>query len=136
MPRVLSVGQCGIDHATISRQLNRDFGADVVGAATFEEAVDTLRRSAFDLVLVNRVTDRDGSEGLSLIRRLKADPQLGRLPLMLVSNYPEAQEQAEAAGALPGFGKAEIGSPRTRDRIRAALAPAGDEVPAADGPAS
>jgi hypothetical protein len=40
---------------------------------------------------------------------------------MLVSNYPDAQAAAVAAGALPGFGKREIGQPRVAQLIREAL---------------
>jgi two-component system chemotaxis response regulator CheY len=122
MPRVLSVGQCGFDHGTIARRLLKDFGAEVVGAATFEEAVACLRRGGFDLVLVNRITDRDGAPGAELIHTLKADAELGTVPVMLVSNYPEAQDQAASLGALPGFGKSEIGSPQARERLAAVLA--------------
>jgi hypothetical protein len=40
---------------------------------------------------------------------------------MLVSNYAEAQAAAVAAGAVPGFGKREIGQPRVAQLIREAL---------------
>jgi hypothetical protein len=40
---------------------------------------------------------------------------------MLVSNYPDAQAAAVAAGALPGFGKRELGSARIPELIRSAL---------------
>lgn len=121
MPRVLSVGQCGFDHGMIARQLLRGFGAEVVGAKTFPDAVAALRGGRFDLVLVNRVSDRDGSEGVDLIRTLKSDPALAAVPVMLVSNYPDAQQEAEALGALPGFGKAEIASAKATERLREIL---------------
>ncbi len=41
--------------------------------------------------------------------------------MMLVSNYPDAQAAAVANGALPGFGKREIGSPRVIELIKGAL---------------
>ena len=37
-----------------------------------------------------------------------------------ISNYPEAQAEAVAAGALPGFGKAELHDPRTAELLRSA----------------
>lgn len=122
MPRVLNVGQCSYDHGSIARQLKKTFGAEVVGASSFPEAVAALRGGGYDLVLVNRVTDRDGSPGLDLIRTVKADPALAGVPVMLVSNYPEAQRQAEGLGALPGFGKAELASARSLERLSAVLA--------------
>ena len=129
MSRVLSVGQCGYDHGTIARQLVRVFGADVVGAATFGEAIESLRGGQFDLVLVNRVSDADGSSGLDLIRTLKADPELAGVPVMLVSDYPDAQGQAEALGALPGFGKSEISKERAQTRVRSILGDRPTEAP-------
>ncbi|HWE36163.1 MAG TPA: hypothetical protein VG406_06290 [Isosphaeraceae bacterium] len=122
-PIVLSVGQCAFDHASISRALSRGFGARVEGADTAAEAIARIRGRAErpDLVLVNRVGDRDGAPGLDLIRALKADPDLAPLPVMLVSNFAHAQDEAVALGAVPGFGKAELGSPSVLDRLRAAL---------------
>jgi two-component system chemotaxis response regulator CheY len=123
MPHVLSVGQCGYDHASIARSLRQAFGAVVVAADTFAEAIRTLRAGSFALVLVNRVSDARGELGLELIRTLEADPELARIPVMLVSNFPDAQEQAQALGALAGFGKADMHSPAAMKRIEAALAP-------------
>ena len=119
MPRVLSVGQCGFDSVAIGRQLQKTFRAEVVGASTFPEALRVLSAQAFDLVLVNRVTDSDGTLGLDFIRTLKSSPDHDRLAVMLVSNYRDAQEQAEALGALPGFGKSELASEQAESRLRA-----------------
>ena len=41
--------------------------------------------------------------------------------MMLVSDKPDAQAEAVAKGALPGFGKAGLRHPETAQRIRAAL---------------
>ncbi len=124
MPRILDVGQCGLDHGSISRHLTRAYHAEVADASTAAEALKTLRAGKFDLVLVNRLLDRDGSPGLDLIRALKADPDLADLPVMLVSNYPEAQREAQSLGALPGFGKADLRSP-TIPALQVALAAPG-----------
>lgn len=109
--RVLSVGQCGFDHGLISQHLGRSLGTEVIGARTHREALEILRdRGPFRLVLVNRIGDSDGARGVDLIRSLKADPELADLPVMLVSNYPEAQDEAVEAGALEGFGKSDLGT--------------------------
>ena len=107
-PRILSVGQCSFDHASISRHLGKSYGAEVAGADTIGGALVTLRAGEFDLVLVNRVFDGDGTPGVDLIRAIKADPDLADIPVMLVSNYQDAQAEATALGALPGFGKADL----------------------------
>ena len=109
-PRILDVGQCGLDHGNLARFLSNSYGAEVALADTKGQAMATLRTGEFDLVLVNRVLDLDGSSGLDVIRAIKADPDISHVPVMLVSNYPEAQAEARTLGALPGFGKAELRS--------------------------
>jgi two-component system chemotaxis response regulator CheY len=123
IPSVLSVGQCGFDHNRIARHFENAFGARVRGVSTFVEALDALRRERYDLVLVNRVNDSDEAPGLDLIRSVKGDSTLAAVPVMLVSNYPEAQQEAEALGALPGFGKSELTAASTRARLEAILGP-------------
>jgi two-component system chemotaxis response regulator CheY len=119
--RVLSVGQCGMDQGRIASVLRTGFGAEVVGADTEAEALRLLRGGSFDLVLVNRVFDADGGSGIDFIRQVKGDEELKVTPVMLVSNYADAQEQAVAAGAQPGFGKAALGSEQTAELLRGYL---------------
>ena len=119
--RVLSIGQCCADHGAISRTLGRHFNAEVVSADNLPEALARLRQEAFDLVLVNRVLDANGSSGLDVVKQLKAEESLSHLPVMLVSNYEEAQRQAVDLGALPGFGKAALGQPHMLARLKPLL---------------
>ena len=120
-PRILSVGQCAFDHASLAGMLSRSFDAEVARADTAGQALDALRSAPYDLVLVNRVGDADGAPGLDLIRALKGDPALASVPVMLVSNYADAQAEAVSLGALPGFGKSELGAARTREKLARAL---------------
>jgi len=119
--RVLSVGQCGFDHGGISHAFRQAFGAEVTAAATGARALELLGQETFALVLVNRVFDADGDSGVDLIRRIKADEKLRTTPVMLVSNYADAQAEATAAGAEPGFGKGELGRPGMLERVRTLL---------------
>jgi two-component system chemotaxis response regulator CheY len=119
--QVLSLGQCGADHYSISRLLSGEFGAEVTAASTSEEALAKLRQGDFALVLVNRVLDYDGGSGLDFIARLKSEERLRSLPVMLVSNYPEAQDEAVQKGAELGFGKAQLSAGETIGRLRAFL---------------
>src|SRR5436309_7219217 len=119
--RVLSLGQCGADHGSISGVLRDQFRAEVTAARTLEDALAKLRQGGFDLVLVNRVLDYDGRSGFDFIDRMKRDEQLRGVPVMLVSNFEDAQEEAVARGALPGFGKAALRQPETLERLGAAL---------------
>lgn len=108
-PRVLSVGQCGADQLRLSSELESRFGAETEAADSVAAALELLRRGGFKLALANRIFDGVGERGLDFIRRVKADPALKDLPVMLVSNYPDAQAAAVAAGAAPGFGKDALG---------------------------
>jgi CheY-like chemotaxis protein len=120
--RILSVGQCAADHGSISRTFQRAFDAEVVGVDTNVEALDKLHREAFALVLVNRVFDADGASGLDFIKLVKNDETLTQTPVMLVSNYAEAQKQAVEVGATAGFGKAELGAVQMIERVKGVLA--------------
>ena len=119
--RVLSVGQCCADHGAITRTIQGHFDATVVPADDLAEARAQLREGAFDLVLVNRILDADGSSGLDVVKQLKADEASRDLPVMLVSNYEESQQQAVQAGAVRGFGKGALGQPQTIARLRTYL---------------
>lgn len=121
MPRVLSVGNCGADEMSLRQYFARQFAAEFVAVDDGRAALEDLRRTGADLVVVNRLMDLTGDSGLDVIAAIKADAALAGVPVMLISNYPDWQARAEAAGALPGFGKAQLGSAETAARIVAAL---------------
>jgi two-component system chemotaxis response regulator CheY len=116
--RVLSLGQCGADHANLSGNIERHFDAAVVPVATAEEALAELRQDTFALILVNRILDADGSSGLEFVKRMKQEQSLRDVPIMLVSNLEDAQREAIGAGAMPGFGKAALGQPQMFGRLK------------------
>ncbi len=121
MLRVLSVGNCVADEGLLRRFFAQNFRAELAAVDDGAAALEALRREKFDLVLVNRLLDINGDSGLDVIGALKADAALAATPVMLLSNFPEWQTRAEALGALPGFGKAELTSAKTRERLTAAL---------------
>jgi len=112
-----------MDHGSISRFLQREFGAKVIAASDREEIEQHIQSAPCDLVLVNRILDGDGTTGLDLIREWTSSPDLAEIPIMLVSNYPDAQQSAESLGALPGFGKASLTAAATRAKLAAVLGP-------------
>ncbi|MEY3172554.1 MAG: hypothetical protein RLZZ436_467 [Planctomycetota bacterium] len=118
---VLSIGQCRPDSAAIQYYLQSTFGSAVVTADTAAAALQLLHTRSFDLVLINRVLDADGSSGMEILKNIRLNEAWDTLPVMLVSNYPEWQQAAVAAGAVPGFGKAELNRVETRDRLAAIL---------------
>lgn len=115
--RVLDVGNCGVDHGAIRSLLTSAFAAEVLQAHGSGDALEMLARGPFDLVLVNRKLDSDYSDGLEVIRQIKADPRVAAVPCMLITNYPDHQEEAVAAGAEYGFGKKELNTPQTHARL-------------------
>jgi two-component system, chemotaxis family, chemotaxis protein CheY len=119
--RVLSIGQCRMDHGSIAGMLERHFAAETVAADGLADGVDELRCGAFDLVLVNRRLDSDGGDGLEVIRGIKSERALAATPVMLVTNFPEFQAQAIALGAEPGFGKSSINAAQTKERLASFL---------------
>lgn len=116
--KVLNVGQCGFDGPAIAKALKGEFGCMVVDAESVDEAAGVLDTQDFDLVLVNRIFDATGEEGVELIKRAGES----KTPVMMVSNYPEAHDAAEKAGGVRGFGKKDMGGPAMMDAVRPYLA--------------
>lgn len=106
--RILSVGNCGYDFSTLSSALQKNFDVEMQAAETAMEATQAIKQGEFDLILVNRLFDSTGESGIDLIKKLKATV---KAPMMLISNYPESQQEAVASGAMPGFGKKQLGKP-------------------------
>lgn len=115
--RVLDVGNCDPDHGKIVGMLTRNFDVQTDRVMFVDEALKALSGTHYDLVLVNRRIFADDSDGGELIRRMKASEALVRTPVMLVSNFPDAQAKAVAEGAVPGFGKAAIDQPATIEML-------------------
>jgi len=120
MKKILSIGQCGFDSSGI-KTLVEAVGAEYNEARTFADANNRLAEEVYDLVLVNRVTDADGSLGINFISDMIAKKSDKKPAVMMVSNYEEAQRDAMALGAVEGFGKQALRSPETRKKIEAAL---------------
>ncbi len=106
--RILDVGNCGPDHASITRMFQTHFSAEVASADDVTSALNQLESKPFDLIVVNRKLDIDYSDGIDVIKRIKADPKYAAIPIMLVTNYDEHQQAAVAEGALYGFGKLQL----------------------------
>ncbi len=119
--RVLDVGNCSFDHSSIGRMIEGAFDATVLQAHGEEDAFSTLQSDQIDLVLVNRKLDRDRSDGLEVIKRIKKTDKFASVPVMLITNYPKYQEQAGEAGAEWGFGKEELAAPGTIEKLKMIL---------------
>ena len=119
--KVVLVGHCGPDSSYMRMSVAAAEKGTVVVAADDEKTLTAVIEQGADLLLFNRLIDYGFEEetGVQLIKRLKATHPT--LKMMLVSNYADAQEEAVKAGALPGFGKKELGSSKVAGMLREAL---------------
>jgi len=115
--RILDIGNCAADHAAIRHLIERGFDASVMRAHGEQDALAMLRSQQIDLVLVNRLLDR-GGDGIQVILRIKSEPDLASVPVMLVTDYAQYQRAAVKAGAEAGFGKSELQTPETREKLK------------------
>ena len=119
--KVVLVGHCGPDSSYLRMSVAKA-GRDIqVLSADDDDELKRVLDGGADLLLLNRQLDYgfDEDEGVALIRKLRA--AYPHVKTMLVSNYPDAQAAAVAEGALPGFGKRELGTPKVAELIRVAL---------------
>jgi CheY-like chemotaxis protein len=120
--RVLDVGNCGPDHGSIKRMLHSIGDIEVLQTNQTDDTLAFLDREQVDLILVNRKLDIDYSDGLEVIKAIKAEPQHASIPVMMVTNMEEYQQEAIQVGAEYGFGKLALTTPETHARIRSVLA--------------
>jgi CheY-like chemotaxis protein len=120
--RVALIGHCGPDGSYLKMAVSAaERGLQVV-AVDDEAHLQQVLRDGVELLLFNRLLDYGfpEEEGVAVIRRLRAHHP--NLKMMLVSNYADAQSAAVKAGALPGFGKKDLGSSRVAAMLREVLA--------------
>tara|TARA_R110002049_G_scaffold50370_2_gene142953 strand:+ start:7135 stop:7515 length:381 start_codon:yes stop_codon:yes gene_type:complete len=123
MARVLlDCGNCGPDFNSIRKMASSKFGAKVLQAHGAEDAMKILRERDVDLVTVNRKLDRDYTDGIEVVKQIKADAELASVPIMLVTNYDEHQDAAVSIGCVRGFGKLAINDPATLELLQPYLA--------------
>ncbi len=118
---LLDCGNCSPDHQAIRQLATSAFGATVIQSHGAEDTLRLLRDGEVDLVTVNRKLDRDYSDGMDVVKAIKADPEVGSVPVMLVTNFEEHQLAAIEAGSVRGFGKLAINEPSTRQAMETYL---------------
>ena len=115
--KLLDVGQCDADHYQISATLAKYFDVEIHRAHSRDEALKLAIDTPFDLVLVNRLLDADGSAAMEVLSTLKTTSSTAGIPVMIVSNYQSAQQSAIDAGAVQGFGKSALQSGETKELL-------------------
>jgi DNA-binding response OmpR family regulator len=89
----------------IKQMLSENFDVRIDRVMFVKDALERMRANRYDLVLFNRLIFEDNTEGIELLKATKADPALKNVPIMMISNFEDAQVASVAAGGEPGFGK-------------------------------
>jgi len=124
--RIVLVGHCGPDSSYLRMTIAKAVKDAAILMADDETHLNRLLAQGVDLLLLNRVLDFGFSVelGTDLIKQLRRERPNQKV--MLVTNYPDVQEEAVRLGALRGFGKREIGSPKVAELLyKAVNEPAG-----------
>ncbi len=119
--RVLDVGNCAPDFAAITRLLTSNFDCQIDQAHGPDDALGKLRAGEYALVTINRKLDRDYTDGVEILKAIKADAAISSVPVMLITNFEEHQDAAVAIGAERGFGKLEYEQAETLAKLQAIL---------------
>src|SRR6478735_7784320 len=124
--KVLLVGHCGPDCSYLKMAVKSAGTPVTILMADDQKELRTALDGGVDLILFNRELGYgfDEKYGVDVIKYLSGN--YPTMKMMLVSNYADAQSAAVAAGAIPGFGKREIGSQRVATLLKDALTAAGD----------
>lgn len=114
-PLVVLVGHCGPDTSYLRMAVQKALPGSPIRSAHDETELDQLLAAIpgedpQPILLINRALESGfaSETGVELVAHIHRKRPLSKL--LLVSNFPEAQEEAVKNGALPGFGKREIGS--------------------------
>lgn len=117
--RILLVGHCGVDGPRLKDELSKAIPSVTVERINSDADLGAALKKGEALLLVNREPVGFDGEGIDLIKQVQADHPGAKA--MLVSDQADAQQEAEQAGALKGFGKSQMGSPRLAEHITRAL---------------
>ncbi|MFG0249999.1 MAG: hypothetical protein ACF8OB_14010 [Phycisphaeraceae bacterium JB051] len=117
LKQILLVGHCVPDTFMLKSKMQQLF-PDVAVNATNDQSDLVAKADDKTLLLVNRVLDGmfDVEGGIELIGKMAQESAAPKM--MLISNFAESQDQAVNVGAIKGFGKSELGSPETEDKLR------------------
>ena len=120
--RIVLVGHCGVDAPRLEREVSRICPKAEVMTVNSEEQLHEIVEEGADLLLINRQLPYgfEAEEGVELMRDLQQMID-GQVKMMLVSDMPDAQDAARHAGAVAGFGKADLGSGKIADILKAAM---------------
>ncbi|MBI3387910.1 MAG: response regulator [Deltaproteobacteria bacterium] len=89
----------------LAQQVLRAAGHAVGAAEAAEQAAEAIKADRPQIILLDMVLP--GMDGLTLVRKLKTDPETRDIPIVAVTSYPEKYPKGEllAAGCDAYFSK-------------------------------
>ena len=122
MPKhVVLVGHCSPDSSYLTLAIRSVCPDAQVQRVNDDAALRGALEAGCELLLINRMLDGDFAECSGVATIAACHQFKPQIPAMLVSNFADAQAQALAAGAMPGFGKHDLGHSKARDALVAVL---------------
>ncbi len=121
MTSVIFVGHCMPDSFMLKSMVRRALpDAETTRINSSAKLNKLLDNNGADILLINRALDGtfDVEDGNVLIEQLAT--RESNPAILLISNFEDALARAEAAGAMPGFGKSELNTPKAAERLQAA----------------
>ena len=117
---VVLVGHCGPDMFMLKTAVGRALPEATLVSVNDVDALSEYRTPEA-LLLVNRELDGrfHSQSGIDLISEIAR--QTDGPVMILISNFEDAQAQAVAAGARPGFGKSQLYDKSTTDILSGAM---------------
>ena len=121
MTKIALVGHCGVDGPRIAARINDILDDVEVCYCNDPESLDAALDEGANLLLFNRALGFgfDDATGVDVMADVRASHPDAKL--MLISDYDHAQRDARHVGALPGFGKSDLGSSKVEEALRGAL---------------
>jgi putative two-component system response regulator len=102
-------------YTDIVRDILEDYGLEVHTSNGAFEAVEMLSWVTPDLIMLDIMMP--SVDGITLLRHLRRDMHKPKIPILVVSAYPETREEALGAGA-DGF----LAKPYSTQDLRSAIA--------------
>ena len=119
---VVLVGHCGPDEWMLKAAIRRMAPkVELRIQSADDDATIEQFLNPESLFLINRMLDGDFSteSGIDFITEIAGRSE--HPAMMLISDFPDAQQAAIAAGALPGFGKSQLYNEASAAKLRHAL---------------
>ena len=98
MPKAMVIDDSRAMRLILGRTLSH-FGYDVLAAGNGKEALEVLAASNPDLSLILVDWNMPEMNGLEFVKRFRADPRYGSVPLMMVTTETDVEQMVMALDA-------------------------------------